>query len=256
MRTRIIAGNWKMNSNPGQAKVLASEIVVDCAAIRAVESGVTVVLCPPYTSLEVTINLLSGTGLHVGGQNCHHEPQGAYTGEISAEVLAAIGCSYVIVGHSERRRDQNETDSLIGKKAERATASGLTPIICIGETLQERQEGVTMEVIQRQISEIVKAAGRDVVCGSVIAYEPVWAIGTGLAATPEQAQEVHSFIRKSLVDIGAVGVSLLYGGSVTETNAAELFTCQDIDGALVGGASLRSSSFASIISAASGQSAR
>jgi len=251
MRTRVVAGNWKMNTYPNEATKLVHEIVGDTQTQKAVAAGVRVVIFPPYTSLFAALESTMGHGISVGAQNCHHEGPGAYTGEISAEVLSAIGCSYVIVGHSERRRDQGESNVLIGRKAVHAITNSLTPIICIGETLQERQADATTDVIRKQLSEIIAVVGPDVMQQCVVAYEPVWAIGTGLAATPEQAQQVHALVRHELQSIGAQDVSILYGGSVTDANAEVLFGCDDIDGALVGGASLRASSFVSIVAAAS-----
>ncbi|MFN4908469.1 MAG: triose-phosphate isomerase [Bacteroidota bacterium] len=244
MRQRLIVGNWKMNLLQAEALALVDELE-SAGAVSG--DGVEVVICPPYTALAA----LGGRGLSsitLGAQNCHARQKGAFTGEISAEMLTDAGCRYVILGHSERRRDQHETDVEIGNKANHALHSGLRPIICLGEQLEERQSGRTHEVINRQIDGIIGSAGAQVMSQAVVAYEPVWAIGTGLAATAEQAQEVHSSIREHLIKHGVSGtVPLLYGGSVTGGNAADLFACADIDGALVGGASLKAPEFAVIV---------
>ncbi|MBU3699026.1 MAG: triose-phosphate isomerase [Candidatus Kapabacteria bacterium] len=247
MRTRFVVGNWKMNLLRGEAL----ELIEALKSVDAVShEHVSVVVCPPFTALS-TLTEHGLQGIELGAQNCHVSQKGAFTGEVSAEMLRDVGCSYVIVGHSERRRDQHETDAEIGRKALHALQFGLRPIICVGEQLEERQSGMTHEVLHRQISEIIEAAGADVVSKSVIAYEPVWAIGTGLAATTEQAQDAHAAIRAHL-DQHAVThrVPLLYGGSVTAANAAGLFSCPDVDGALVGGASLKAMEFAQIVHAA------
>lgn len=244
MRHYLIAGNWKMNLLRGQAITLVNELRGN-GAVSA--PGVDVVICPPFTALSA-LNEHDLSGFQLGAQNCHVHEKGAYTGEISAEMLRDVGCSYVILGHSERRRDQHETDAEIGRKARHALSVGLRPIICVGEQLEERQSGTTHEVISLQLDGIIETAGTDIVAHSVIAYEPVWAIGTGLAATADQAQEVHARIRAHLANRGVMpGIPLLYGGSVTGSNAAELFKCADVDGALVGGASLKAEQFAQII---------
>lgn len=255
MRTRIIAGNWKMNTTPDEASALVAEIV-SSPIVQQAPLSVRIVMCPPYLSLSSAIQASAGSNVAIGAQNCHHEEKGAYTGEVSPVVLQIMGVKYVIVGHSERRRDQFENNELIGRKAARALACGLTPIICVGETLDEREDDITTDVIGTQIRLITSAAGEDVIKNSVIAYEPVWAIGTGRAATPIQAQDVHAFIRSELHIFGAQEVPILYGGSVTDENASTLFTCRDIDGALVGGASLKAASFSAIIEAACGVDGR
>ena len=247
MRSTLVVGNWKMNLLRSEAL----ELVTALEGLDAVASDhVDVVICPPYTALSS----LADRGLHgikLGAQNCHVSERGAFTGEVSAEMLRDIRCTYVIIGHSERRRDHHETDAEIGRKAHHALQVGLIPIICVGEQLEDRQSGKTHEVLYRQIDEIVKTAGADVVSKSVIAYEPVWAIGTGLAATAEQAQDVHASIRARLKQHAVSGtVPILYGGSVTAANAAGLFACRDVDGALVGGASLKAQEFAQIVHAA------
>lgn len=245
-----VVGNWKMNL----LRSAAIDLVEKLNALGAASDGeVTVVVCPPYTAIDAVISVANSTHIKVGSQNCHHQSSGAFTGEVSAEMLVDLGCSYVIVGHSERRRDMHETDALIGVKAAAASRAGLRPIICVGEQLEERTAGRTQDIITEQLDGIIASATPEVVASSLIAYEPVWAIGTGLAASPEQAQEVHAWIRQHLATSGVqTHVPLLYGGSVTANNAAELFSCKDIDGALVGGASLKPQEFSTIVKAAHG----
>ena len=239
-----VIGNWKMNLLRAAALELVDGLVEQGAASN---EHCTVVICPPSTLLSV-INDHGHDGILLGGQNCHDVDKGAYTGEVSAEMLCDVGCTHVILGHSERRRDQHEDDALIGRKALHAHRAGLTPIICVGETLAQRQDRSTFAVVQHQLDGIISIATPEVVASSLIAYEPVWAIGTGLAASAEQAQEVHAFIRAHLVSCGiTTHVPLLYGGSVTASNASELFACSDINGALVGGASLKAQEFAHIV---------
>lgn len=243
MTRRLVVGNWKMNLLCAGALELVDALAQHDAVS---DSIVDVVVCPPFTVLADVGRRLHGISL--GGQNCHVELKGAFTGEISAEMLADAGCTWVILGHSERRRDQHETDGEIGRKVLRAIECGLRPIVCIGEQLADRQQGHTTQVLQQQLDGIIESAGAGAVSAGVIAYEPVWAIGTGLAATAEQAQEVHAMIRGHLAQRGIErDVPLLYGGSVAESNAAELFGCPDIYGALVGGASLKPAEFARII---------
>lgn len=249
MKRMIVAGNWKMNTLPQQGASLAASLAGDARIADAIDHGVDVILCPPYTGLADAIAATGRSGMKIGAQNCHHEPSGAYTGEISAQMLEAIGCGAVIVGHSERRRDQHETNGDVARKLKAVLDAGMLPIACVGETLSEREAGTTSDVITRQISALITGAGAAAIRSSIIAYEPVWAIGTGLAATPDQAQEVHDRIRTLLVSNGC-DTAILYGGSVTAENAAELFACPDINGALVGGASLKAEAFAAIVAAA------
>jgi triosephosphate isomerase len=243
----IVVGNWKMNL----AQSSAREFVGSLAQAGAVSDGaVDVIVCPPFTIIG-SLSDLRKEGISIGAQNCHHVAKGAYTGEISAEMLIDVGCSYVILGHSERRRDQHEDNELIGRKAHHALQSGLRPIICIGETLEQRQNGETFSVIKDQLDKIITSATAECVSSCIIAYEPIWAIGTGLAASAEQAEEVHVYIREHLKACAVADlVPLLYGGSVTADNAAALFACRNIDGALVGGASLKVDEFSSIVQAA------
>ncbi len=240
-RTRYAAGNWKMNglrADLGEARAIAE------AAERA---QVAVLLCLPATLLAPAAAELGGARLGLGGQDCHAEPKGAHTGDISAPMLADAGAGYVIVGHSERRADHGETDEMVAAKARAAWAAGLTAIICIGETEAEYRAGRTLEVLERQIAGSVPAeASRE---NTVVAYEPVWAIGTGLTPTTDEIARAHAFIRSRLPD---GGISLLYGGSVSPKNAAEIFAVEDVDGGLVGGASLRAETFIPIIEALEG----
>lgn len=243
MKRRLLVGNWKMNLLCAGALELVDALAQHDAVS---DSIVDVVVCPPFTVLADVGRRLHGISL--GGQNCHAELKGAFTGEVSAEMLFDVGCTWVILGHSERRRDQHETDAEIGHKVLTAQQAGLRPIVCVGEQLADRQAGRTTQIIQRQLDGIIEHAGAPALSAAVIAYEPVWAIGTGLAATAEQAQQVHTMIRGYLAQHGvARDIPLLYGGSVTESNAAELFGCADIDGALIGGASIKPAEFARII---------
>ncbi len=248
MREVIIAGNWKMNTTPADAGELAATI-----AARTEEPDVVRVICPPYVCLAAVRDALAGTNVAVGAQNVHHEQAGAYTGEISAAMLQGLA-SWVILGHSERRRDQHETDELIGKKLARAVASGLRPIMCVGEQLAEREAGHAVEVVARQL----RGALEDKDCatlleaGFVIAYEPVWAIGTGHNASASDAAAMAEAIRATLsADLAwgeaAEEVPILYGGSVTSANAGEFLAEHSIDGALVGGASLKPDEMAGIV---------
>jgi triosephosphate isomerase len=250
MRIPVIAGNWKMYTT-------ASEAVVLVKALKPLVPGasqVEVAVCPPFVNLIPVAQELKGSAIKLGGQNMHWEDEGAFTGEVSAKMLKEAGCCFVILGHSERRQFFGETDEKINKKIKKALAAGLSPIVCIGETLQEREADATEKVIQSQLEGCLRDFGADDMKHIVIAYEPVWAIGTGKTATPEQAQNVHRFIRDRLA--GAFGkdaagaVRIQYGGSVKPDNAKALMTQPDIDGALVGGASLKADGFAAIIRAA------
>jgi len=248
-RQPLIAGNWKMHKTQGEARVLAREI------LRGLTYGLRaeVMVAPPYTALAAVAEELKGSAIRLAAQDTFWERQGAYTGAISPVMLADAGCYYVIVGHSERREHFRDTDQDVNRKLLAVLDAGLRPILCIGETIEERQAEKTLQVVAEQLREGLAGlpvAARDLV---VLAYEPVWAIGTGLTATPEQAQEVHAFIRsllRELLDQAAEATRILYGGSVTPDNAASLLSQPDIDGALVGGASLKSDSFLKIIAAA------
>ncbi|MDH7516310.1 MAG: triose-phosphate isomerase [Bacteroidota bacterium] len=253
MRTRLIAGNWKMNMDRHSGAVLLNELKGILTPDRIGQS-VSVVVCPPFPLLGLAGDILGSTPLSIGAQNMHHEKGGAYTGEISADMLVSFGCRYVIVGHSERRRYFHETDEIVNRKALRALGSGLTPIICIGETLEEREAGSTMDIIERQVSGVLEGFDRAMLDRVILAYEPVWAIGTGKNATPAQAQEVHRFVRDLLDERyspeAGEGVTILYGGSMKAENAYDLLSEPDIDGGLVGGASLDARQFTGIVDAA------
>ena len=250
MRKKIVAGNWKMNLDYADGISLFSEIV---NMVRDEKKGnQEAIICAPFIHLN-SLAKLGGTTVHVGAQNCHQNESGAYTGEISAKMVKSVGCSYVIIGHSERRQYFAENDALLAEKTKAALVNGLTPIFCIGETLDERNNGDYFDVIKSQLTNGVFDLTPEDFSKIVIAYEPVWAIGTGLTASSEQAQEVHAFIRAEIAtEFGseiAEGVSILYGGSCNPKNAAELFAQQDIDGGLIGGASLKSRDFTDIVKA-------
>jgi triosephosphate isomerase len=246
-RTPILAGNWKMHKTRQDAADLANALVAAVGTYQQAE----VVLCPTFTSLESVGNAIRGTRIKLGAQNCHWEDQGAFTGEISVPMLKDAGCQYVIVGHSERRQYFGETDAGINKKAQAIYKHGLTPIICVGETLEEREANKTSDVVSTQVRGCLAGLPADKVAASVIAYEPVWAIGTGKTATKEQAQEVHALIRSLVAELYSKDVAdqvrIQYGGSVKPQNVRELMQQPDIDGALVGGASLEADSFAAIV---------
>jgi triosephosphate isomerase (TIM) len=248
MRRYLMAGNWKMHKTVAEAVDLAKAIR---AGLEARPPQVDVVLCPPFTALEAVAQVLKGSRIAVGAQNMHWENQGAFTGEVSPVMLRDVGCSFVILGHSERRQLFGETDDGVGDKARAAIAHDLTPLICVGETLSERESNRTLEIIERQVERALRHLGAEEARRVTISYEPVWAIGTGHAATPEQAEEVQAFIRK-LVGIShgksvADALRVLYGGSVKADNIGALMAQGDIDGALVGGACLQARSFLDII---------
>jgi len=217
-------------------------------------TNVKVVICPPFTSLETAQQLLQGSPIALGAQNMYYEDEGAFTGEVSAKMLKGVGCQYVILGHSERRQYFRETDEFINKKVKKALASGLIPIVCVGETLEEREKNITHQVVTTQVKGVLKDISADDVEKLIIAYEPVWAIGTGRNATPQQAEEVHLLIRRLISELysstTAERLIIQYGGSVKADNASDLLSQLDIDGALVGGACLKADSFAAIVKAA------
>ncbi len=248
MRRKLIAGNWKMNQTPSQAVALADALKKKVSGKEAAE----ILVCPPYTALVPVRDALQGSSIHLGAQDLHWEDQGAFTGKISADMLLDAGCSYVIIGHSEQRSYFHETDETVNKKLKKALASGLVPVVCIGETLEERDAGKAFDVVKGQLEGAF--AGMTDVGHTVLAYEPVWAIGTGRNATPEQAQEMHAFIRKTISErfsaSVADGMRILYGGSMKPDNAPGLLACADIDGGLIGGAALKADSFYGIIEAA------
>ena len=254
-RPRIVAGNWKMHRTSPEGAALARELASLNAADPASATAPVVVLCPAAPALESVARALAGSGMALGAQNLHSEPQGAYTGEISGAMLRAVGCTWVIVGHSERRHGMAETDAQVAAKLRAAQRDGLTPIVCVGETLAERERGDTEAVLVRQVTIAYHELGMAAAQATAIAYEPVWAIGTGKVATPDQARDAHRVVRATLDRVLGAGAgaatAILYGGSVNAGNAASLFAEADVDGALVGGASLEAASFWKIVSAAS-----
>jgi triosephosphate isomerase (TIM) len=248
MRKRIVAGNWKMNTTLTEAVELARAIK-DLVKDNSVE----VVLCPPFTNLSAVSDVLQDSIIGLGGQNMYWEESGAFTGEASAEMLKSVGCGYVILGHSERRQYFGETEETVNKKVKKALAAGLTPIVCVGELLKQRKAGKTESVVEEQVKGCFAGISKKDAQKTIIAYEPVWAIGTGVVATPQQAQDVHKFIRDIIVELYdeelASGLRIQYGGSMKPGNAAELLAQPDIDGGLIGGASLDPESFLGIIEA-------
>ena len=251
VRKPIVAGNWKMNKAIDEAVALAQAIRLDLANYLDVD----LVLCPPFTALKAVGDVISGTPIKLGGQNAHWEREGAFTGEISPQMLRDVFCHYVIVGHSERRQFFHETNDIVNRKTKAALAAGLRPIVCVGETLDERKAGRMQEVVRSHVEGGLAGLEKSqLLAGLVIAYEPVWAIGTGLTATPDQAQEVHKLIRTVLAERfdkeSAAAVRIQYGGSVKPNNARALFSQPDIDGGLIGGASLDPRSFVDIARAA------
>jgi triosephosphate isomerase len=250
IRKKLIAGNWKMNKVTADAAALARELV---AAVGS-QSEVEVVICPPFTALESVAAAIDGSLIKLGAQNMHFEASGAFTGEVSAPMLRSLFATHVILGHSERRTLFGETDELVNKKVLAALKNQLRPILCVGESLAEREAGSTLKVVQAQTERALEGVSREQAQGIIIAYEPVWAIGTGKVATTEQAQEVHAFIRGLLAkahgEPAAQRVRILYGGSMKPANAADLLGQNDIDGGLIGGASLEARSFTELVSAA------
>jgi triosephosphate isomerase len=249
MRKRIIAGNWKANLTIDEAHALARHVLNACET-----EAVEVIICPPFTALAAVAQLLKGSRIRLGAQDVFWEPWGAFTGEVTPPMLADVGCRYVIIGHSERRTHFGETDQSVGRKLLATRTHALLPIVCIGETLAEREGKQTCDVLARQLGGALKELSTDDAKRLILAYEPVWAIGTGRNATPEQAQEAHAFIREWLakryrVEV-AESIRIQYGGSVNASNAAPLLSQPDVDGALVGGASLKADAFAAIVKAA------
>ncbi len=252
MRNIVIAGNWKMNNDLKESEKLIVELK---NLLQNEKLNCDVIVCPPFTSLLEASKLLKGSVIKLGAQNMHFEDSGAFTGEVSASMLKSVGCEYVILGHSERRHIFGETDEVINKKIKKALVAGLKPIFCVGELLEERENGTTNDVVKRQILKGLDGISADDMKNIIVAYEPVWAIGTGKTASPAQAQEVHEFIR-DLIEIDyslevANDLVIQYGGSVKPENAKELISQKDIDGALVGGACLKADSFLGIIKGAS-----
>lgn len=248
MRRPLIAGNWKMNLNRVESVALAKSI-----SSTEMDSEVDVMIAPPTIYLDSVGSAISGSRVAMGGQDVYFESNGAFTGETSTSMLADVGCTFVILGHSERRHVIGETDELINKKVHATLSAGLTPVVCVGELLEQREAGQTREIIKSQFKGSLAGLSDDQIQKTIIAYEPVWAIGTGKTASPEQAQEVHADLRKLLADEynreTSESVRILYGGSVKPENASDLMSQSDIDGALVGGASLKADSFVAIINA-------
>jgi triosephosphate isomerase len=246
MRKKLVAGNWKMHGSLAENAALL-------AAIKPALAGIDAVVCVPFPYLAQAQAVLAGSSIAWGAQNVSEQAKGAFTGEVSAAMLLDFGCKYVIVGHSERRSLYGESDALVASKYQAAQAAGLIPILCVGESLEERETGVTEAVVARQLDAVIDAAGVGSLAHAVVAYEPVWAIGTGKTASPEQAQAVHAFIRGKIASLDAgVADSLViqYGGSVKAANASELMAQPDIDGGLIGGASLVADEFVAICRAA------
>jgi len=249
-RTPIIAGNWKMNNDRVAAKALIE-------ALKPLAEGADcgVVICVPFTNLETAVALCEGTNIKVGAQNCHFEKSGAFTGEISADMLKELGVEYVVLGHSERRQYFGETDVTVNLRTKAALAAGLKPIVCVGEVLEQREQGVTAELVGMQTKIALQGVTAEEMANVVIAYEPVWAIGTGKTATADQAEEVCAEIRRVLAGLYGTEVAdkvvVQYGGSMNAGNAEELLAKENVDGGLIGGASLKADAFAQIIAAAS-----
>lgn len=246
MRKKVIAGNWKMNMLPGEAIEFITELTP-----LVKDTNNEVILCVPYTDLFYALLTAQGTNIKIGAQNMHFEESGAYTGEVSGKMLKAINVEYVIIGHSERRQYFNETDETVNKKVKSAFANGLKPIVCVGETLEERESGKTAEIITKQTELALEGLTNEQVRNTIIAYEPIWAIGTGKTATSEDANNSIKEIRNKIAEIYGTEVAeeviIQYGGSVKSSNAKELFSTSDIDGGLVGGASLKAEEFSKIV---------
>ena len=250
LRKAVIAGNWKMNNTRIETKALIEELI---PKVKDADCGV--VACVPFTDLETAVNLTKGTNIKVGAQNCHFEAKGAFTGEISASMLTEMGVEYVVIGHSERRQYFGETDATVNKRVKAAVDAGLTVILCVGEMLVDRENGVTDELVAMQTKIALGGVSKEKLSQIIIAYEPVWAIGTGKTATADQANEVCAVIRatvEKLYDkVAADALTIQYGGSMNAGNAAELLSKPDVDGGLIGGASLKAPDFAAIVEAAS-----
>jgi triosephosphate isomerase len=247
MRTPLVIGNWKMNGTLAEARPLAAGIRDGLKRPGRVE----VVVCPPFTALHAVAEILAGSPIMLGGQTCHHEPSGAHTGEIAPPMLVELGCRFVLCGHSERRHEMGETDEQINRKVGGALRHGLTPVLCMGETMEERRQGLTFTTVEGQLRAGLAGLDGAALARCVLAYEPVWAIGTGVNATPAQAAEVHGYLRGLVSEVAskeiALGMRILYGGSVKADNADALLAEQEIDGALVGGASLSAPGFIAIV---------
>ena len=244
-RRQLVVGNWKMNGSLNENAGLLAKIAAGWHGAHNAD----VVICPPFPYLMHTQNALLGSAVVLGAQTVNEHAKGAYTGEVSASMLADLDCKFVIIGHNERRRMQHESDLQVAQKFEAVQKAGLTPILCVGESLEDREQGKHLETISRQLNIVFAHTGKDVFDNAVLAYEPVWAVGTGKTATPEQAEEVHKFMRSQL-GVLADSIRILYGGSVKAHNARQLFALADIDGALLGGASLDADEFLAICKAA------
>ena len=246
MRKHIVAGNWKMNTTVPEGVALAKEVV---AKKSEVPSDVELIIAPPFVHLVPVSEVVKGTGVGLSAQNCADKEKGAYTGEVAVNMLVSAGCQYTILGHSERRQYYGETDAKLVEKIHLALASGISPIFCIGENLEEREAGKHFDVVTEQVKNVLYILSAEEMAKVIVAYEPVWAIGTGKTATAEQAQEIHACVRKVLADkFGALAeeISILYGGSCKPSNAKELFAQPDIDGGLIGGAALKADDFVAI----------
>jgi triosephosphate isomerase len=247
VRTPLVIGNWKMNGTVAESKALAGALREGLKRPR----GVQVVVCPPFTALAAVGEILAGGPILLGAQTCHHEPSGAHTGEIAPPMLVELGCRYVLLGHSERRREIGESDELINKKVRGALAHGLTPVLCVGETADERRQGLTFPTVEGQLRAGLAGLAPDQLDKATLAYEPVWAIGTGVNATAGQAAEVHGYLRGLVAELASKEIAqaarILYGGSVNAENAEGLVAEVEIDGALVGGASLSAPTFITIV---------
>ncbi len=246
MRKPLMAGNWKMNKTIPEAVAMVKELKGKIADVKDVD----VLLCPVFTALYPVASEVKGSNINIGAQDLFWEAKGAFTGEVAPNMITDAGCSFVIIGHSERRQYFGETNETVNKKIKAALSAGLIPVVCVGETLKEREDNVTFKVIESQVREGIKDLSKEEAAKVVIAYEPVWAIGTGKTATPDQAQEVHAFIRKVYGEMYgdvAEGTRILYGGSVKPSNVSELMKKEDIDGGLVGGASLKAEDFEALV---------
>jgi len=248
-RKTVLAGNWKMNKTESEAASLIDELLI---AVK--DAACDVVICVPFTSIAVAVKKCKGSNIYVGAQNCHFEDSGAFTGEVSANMLVEAGVTHVIIGHSERRQYFNETDKTVNLRARKAISKGLNAIICVGELLEERESGITEEVLLRQINAALSDISSDDMKQVIIAYEPVWAIGTGKTATSEQAADACGYIRRTVKDLYneeiAQSLTIQYGGSMNPSNAEELLAQPDVDGGLIGGASLKAADFKSLVDAA------
>lgn len=249
MKKLYIAGNWKMNTNANEASALICEIKDNLAAMQ-INPNITIIACPPFVNIETTARNIEASIIRLGAQNCHYESKGAYTGEVSIPMLKYFACEYCIVGHSERRQYFNEANQFINLKIKALLQEKVSPILCIGESLQERQSKATFDVLQTQLDESLQGISDDEIKNIIIAYEPIWAIGTAVTATVEQIDETHNFLRSYLIGKypqNGNEVPLQYGGSVNDKNAAEIFAIENVNGALIGGASLKAEQFINII---------